>query len=63
MVKSLKAFCNILYVSATEISFRKQKLKALLCSKNADIVKIEEIAFSRLENTSVTTRVQILSWR
>ena len=54
MVKSPKAFCKILNVSATEISFRKQNLMALLCSTNSDIVKIEKITFSRLENTSVT---------
>ena len=54
MVKSPKAFCNILNVSASEISFRKQNLMALLCSTNSDIVKIEKITFSRLENTSVT---------
>ena len=54
MVKSPKAFCNIVNVSATEISFRKQNLMALLYSTNSDIVKIEKITFSRLENTSVT---------
>ena len=54
MGKSLKAFCNILNVSVTEISFRKQNLMALLCSTNPDIAKIEKITFSRLENTSVT---------
>ena len=54
MVKSPKAFCNILNVSATEISFRKQNLMALLCSKNSDIVKMEKITFSRLKNTSAT---------
>ena len=52
MVKSPKAFCNILNDSATEISFRKQNLMALLCSTNSDIVKIEKITFSRLENTN-----------
>ena len=54
MVKSPKAFCNILNVSATEISSRNENLMALLCSTNSDIVKIENITFSRLENTSVT---------
>ena len=54
MVKSPKASCNILNVSATEISFRKQNLMAPLCPTNSDIVKIEKITFSRLENTSVT---------
>ena len=54
MVKSPKAFCNILNVSATEISFRKKKLMALLCPTNSNIVKIEKITFSLLENTSVT---------
>ena len=54
MVKSPKAFCNILNVSATEISFRKQNLMELLCSTNSDIVKIEKNTFSRLENPSVT---------
>ena len=54
MLKSRKAFCNILNVSATEISFRKQNLKALFCLTNSDIVKIEKITFNRLENTSVT---------
>ena len=54
VIKSPKAFCNILSVSATEISFRKQNLMALLCSTNSDIVKIEKITFGRLENTSVT---------
>ena len=47
MVKSPKAFCKILNVSATEISFRKQNLMALLCSTNSDIVKIEKITFRR----------------
>ena len=32
----------------------KQNLMALLCSTNSDIVKIEKITFSRLENASVT---------
>ena len=54
MVKSPKAFCNILKVAATEISSRKQNLMAFLCSTHSDIVKIEKITFSRLENTSVT---------
>ena len=54
MVKSPKAFCNILNVSATEIPLRKQTLMVLLCSTNSDIVKIEKITFSRLEKTSVT---------
>ena len=54
MFKSPKALCNILNVSATEISSRKQNLMALLCSTNSNIVKIEKITFSRLENTSVT---------
>ena len=63
MFKSPKAFCNILNVSATEISFRKQNLMALLCSKNSDFVKIEKITFSRLENTSVTMQqVMTLTW-
>ena len=43
MVKSPKAFCRILNVSATEISSGKQNLMALLCSTNSDIVKIEKI--------------------
>ena len=42
MVKSPKAFCNILNVSATEISFRKQNLMGLLCSTNWNIVQIEK---------------------
>ena len=50
MVESSKAFCKILNVSATEISFRKQNLMALHCSTNSDIIKIEKITFSRLEN-------------
>ena len=50
MVKSPKSFCNILNLSATETSFRKQNLTALLCSTNSDIVKIEKVTFSRLEN-------------
>ena len=54
MVDSPKAFCNILNVFAAEISFRKQNLIALFCSIKLDIVKIEETAFNRLENTSVT---------
>ena len=54
MVKLLKAFYSILNVSVTEITFHKQKLMALLCSTNSDIVKIEKITFSGLENTSVT---------
>ena len=54
MVKSPKAFCNILNVSATEISFRKQNLMTFLCLTNSNIVKIEKITFSRLENTSVS---------
>ena len=54
MAKSPKAFCNILNVSATKVSFRKKNVMALLCSTNSDIVKIKKITFSRLENTSVT---------
>ena len=54
MVNSPKAFCNILNVSVTEISFRKQNLIALFCSTNSDIVKVKKITFSRLKNTSVT---------
>ena len=54
MFKSPEAFCNILNVSPTEILFRIQNLMALLCSTNSDIVKIEKITFSSLENTSVT---------
>ena len=54
MVKSPKVFCNILNVSGTEISLRKQNLMALFVSTNSDILKIEKITFSRLENTSVT---------
>ena len=54
MLKSPKAFCNILNVSATKISFRKQNLMALHCSTNSEVVKIEKMTFSRLESTSVT---------
>ena len=54
MLKSPKAFCKILNVSATEILFRKQNLLALLCSTNSDIVTIEKITFSRLVNTNIT---------
>ena len=42
MIKSPKSFYNILNVSETEISFRKQNLMALLCSTNSDIVKTEK---------------------
>ena len=53
MVESPKAFCNILNVYATEISFRIQNLMGPLCSTNSDVVKIEKM-ISPLENTSVT---------
>ena len=63
MLKSPKACYNILNASATAISFRKQNLMALLCSTNLDIVKIENITFSRLENTSVTMKqMMTLTW-
>ena len=36
---------------------------APLCSTNLDIVKIEKITFSRLENTSVTMfQMMTLTW-
>ena len=54
MVESPKAFWNILNVSVTKISFRKQNFMALLYSTNSVILKIEKTTFSRLENTIVT---------
>ena len=44
---------QITEVSATEISSRQQNLMALLCSTNLDIVEIEKITISRVENTNV----------
>ena len=39
------AFCNILNISAAEISFRTQNLMQLLCSIKSDIVKIGKNTF------------------
>ena len=50
MVELPKAFRNILYVFAAEVSFRKQNLMALLCSIISDIVKIEKCTLALTDN-------------